>query len=70
MAAVPLIVDIERGVNDMPGRDGSCRPIERPRSAPVDAQIVQAVAKAKSPLPYGPKSQKEIGGEEIFAFSE
>jgi aspartate--ammonia ligase len=49
---VPLIVDIESGVNDMLDRDGSRTPIEfhianDNGKNPVDAQIVQAATKWK-----------------------
>ena len=50
--AVPLIVDVESGVNDLLDRDGSRTPIQfhisndRDRN-PVDAQIVQAATKWK-----------------------
>jgi len=52
MATVPLIVDIESGVNDMLDRDGSRTPIQFHISNdhekhPVDAQIVQAATKWK-----------------------
>jgi aspartate--ammonia ligase len=52
MVTVPLIVDIESGVNDMLDRDGSRTPIQfhisndREKHA-VDAQIVQAATKWK-----------------------
>lgn len=52
MVSVPLIVDIESGVNDMLDRDGSRAPIQFHISNdrdkhPVDAQIVQAATKWK-----------------------
>ena len=52
MVTVPLIVDIESGVNDMLDRDGSRTPIEfhirnDKNRHPVDAQIVQAATKWK-----------------------
>jgi aspartate--ammonia ligase len=52
MVTVPLIVDIESGVNDMLDRDGSRTPIEFHISNdrgehPIDAQIVQAATKWK-----------------------
>lgn len=52
MVSVPLIVDIESGVNDMLDRDGSRTPIQFHISNdrdkhPVDAQIVQAATKWK-----------------------
>jgi aspartate--ammonia ligase len=52
MVTVPLIVDIESGVNDMLDRDGSRTPIQFHISNdynkhPVDAQIVQAATKWK-----------------------
>jgi aspartate--ammonia ligase len=52
MATVPLIVDIESGVNDNLDRDGSRTPIQFHISNdhnrnPVDAQIVQAATKWK-----------------------
>jgi aspartate--ammonia ligase len=52
MVTVPLIVDVESGVNDMLDRDGSRTPIQfhisndRGRH-PVDAQVVQAATKWK-----------------------
>ena len=52
MVQVPLIVDVDSGVNDMLDRDGSRTPIQfhisndRDRH-PVDAQIVQAATKWK-----------------------
>ncbi len=52
MVQVPLIVDVESGVNDMLDRDGSRTPIQFHISNdydkhPVDAQIVQAATKWK-----------------------
>jgi aspartate--ammonia ligase len=52
MVTVPLIVDLESGVNDMLDRDGSRTPIEFHicndyDQHPVDAQIVQAATKWK-----------------------
>jgi aspartate--ammonia ligase len=52
MVTVPLIVDVESGVNDMLDRDGSRTPIEFHISNdydqhPVNAQIVQAATKWK-----------------------
>lgn len=52
MVTVPLIVDVESGVNDMLDRDGSRTPIQfhisNDRNAhPVDAQVVQAATKWK-----------------------
>lgn len=52
MAQVPLIVDVESGVNDMLDRDGSRTPIQFHISNdydkhPIDAQIVQAATKWK-----------------------
>ncbi len=52
MVAVPLIVDVESGVNDLLDRDGSRTPVEFPISNdhgkhPVHAQIVQAATKWK-----------------------
>ncbi|HXZ78454.1 MAG TPA: aspartate--ammonia ligase [Terriglobales bacterium] len=52
MVTVPLIVDVESGVNDMLDRDGSRTPIQfhisndRNRN-PIDAQVVQAATKWK-----------------------
>ncbi len=51
---VPLIVDVESGVNDMLDRDGSRTPIQFHISNdydkhPVDAQVVQAATKWKRP---------------------
>ena len=52
MVTVPLIVDIESGVNDMLDRDGSRTPIQFHISNdynqhPIDAQVVQAATKWK-----------------------
>ena len=52
MVAVPLIVDVESGVNDFLDRDGSRTPIQFHISNdrgkhPVDAQVVQAATKWK-----------------------
>src|SRR5215475_1457365 len=52
MVEVPLIVDIESGVNDMLDRDGSRTPIQFHISNdrgkhPIDAQVVQAATKWK-----------------------
>jgi len=52
MVSVPLIVDVESGVNDMLDRDGSRTPIQFHISNdrdkhPVDAQVVQAATKWK-----------------------
>jgi aspartate--ammonia ligase len=52
MVQVPLIVDVESGVNDMLDRDGSRTPIQFHISNdynkhPIDAQIVQAATKWK-----------------------
>ena len=52
MVQVPLIVDVESGVNDMLDRDGSRTPVQfhisNDRDAhPVDAQVVQAATKWK-----------------------
>jgi aspartate--ammonia ligase len=52
MVTVPLIVDVESGVNDMLDRDGARTPIQFHISNdfdkhPVDAQIVQAATKWK-----------------------
>jgi aspartate--ammonia ligase len=54
MVTVPLIVDVESGVNDMLDRDGSRTPIQFHISNdynknPVDAQVVQAATKWKRP---------------------
>jgi len=52
MVTVPLIVDVESGVNDLLDRDGSRTPIQFHMSNdherhPVDAQVVQAATKWK-----------------------
>ena len=52
MAQVPLIVDVESGINDMLDRDGSRTPIQFHITNdfdkhPVDAQVVQAATKWK-----------------------
>jgi len=51
MVQVPLIVDIESGVNDMLDRDGSRTPVEFPcglgLEEPITAQVVQAATKWK-----------------------
>src|SRR5450755_4110198 len=52
MVEVPLIVDVESGVNDMLDRDGSRTPIQFHISNdrnlhPIDAQVVQAATKWK-----------------------
>src|SRR5512135_1743832 len=52
MVTVPLIVDVDSGVNDMLDRDGSRTPIQFHISNdrdlhPVDAQVVQAATKWK-----------------------
>ena len=52
MVQVPLIVDVESGINDMLDRDGSRTPIQFHiandyNKHPVDAQIVQAATKWK-----------------------
>jgi len=52
MVEVPLIVDVESGVNDMLDRDGSRTPIQFRISNdrgkhPIDAQVVQAATKWK-----------------------
>jgi aspartate--ammonia ligase len=52
MVAVPLIVDIESGVNDLLDRDGARTPIQFHISNdygkhPIDAQVVQAATKWK-----------------------
>jgi aspartate--ammonia ligase len=52
MVAVPLIVDVESGVNDLLDRDGSRTPIQfhianNYDQHPVDAQVVQAATKWK-----------------------
>ena len=54
MVQVPLIVDVQSGVNDMLDRDGSRTPIQFHISNdydknPIDAQIVQAATKWKRP---------------------
>jgi aspartate--ammonia ligase len=54
MVRVPLIVDVESGVNDMLDRDGSRTPVQFHISNdynkhPVDAQVVQAATKWKRP---------------------
>jgi aspartate--ammonia ligase len=54
MVQVPLIVDVESGVNDLLDRDGSRTPIQFHISNdydkhPVDAQVVQAATKWKRP---------------------
>ena len=51
MVQVPLIVDVESGVNDMLDRDGSRTPVEFPcglgLEEPITAQVVQAATKWK-----------------------
>ena len=52
MVSVPLIVDVESGVNDMLDRDGSRTPVQfripnDHGKNPVDAQVVQAATKWK-----------------------
>jgi aspartate--ammonia ligase len=52
MVSVPLIVDVESGINDMLDRDGSRTPIQFHinndyNKHPVDAQVVQAATKWK-----------------------
>ncbi len=52
MVTVPLIVDVESGVNDMLDRDGSRTPIQfhinnDHNQHPIDAQVVQAATKWK-----------------------
>jgi len=51
MVQVPLIVDVESGVNDMLDRDGSRTPVEFPcglgLDKPITAQVVQAATKWK-----------------------
>src|SRR5208283_959963 len=52
MVQVPLIVDVESGINDLLDRDGSRTPIQFHISNdngknPIDAQIVQAATKWK-----------------------
>jgi aspartate--ammonia ligase len=54
MVQVPLIVDVESGVNDMLDRDGSRTPIQfhinnDHNKNPIDAQVVQAATKWKRP---------------------
>jgi aspartate--ammonia ligase len=53
MVQVPLIVDVESGVNDMLDRDGSRTPVEFPAglgiSPRITAQVVQAATKWKRP---------------------
>jgi aspartate--ammonia ligase len=54
MVQVPLIVDVESGVNDMLDRDGKRGPIQFHISNdydqhPIDAQVVQAATKWKRP---------------------
>jgi len=54
MVQVPLIVDVESGVNDMLDRDGSRTPIQFHifndyDKHPIDAQVVQAATKWKRP---------------------
>ena len=54
MVEVPLIVDVESGVNDMLDRDGSRTPIQFHISNdrdlhPINAQVVQAATKWKRP---------------------
>ncbi|MGA2831679.1 MAG: aspartate--ammonia ligase [Terracidiphilus sp.] len=54
MVEVPLIVDVESGVNDMLDRDGSRTPVQFHISNdrnlhPIDAQVVQAATKWKRP---------------------
>jgi aspartate--ammonia ligase len=54
MVQVPLIVDVESGVNDMLDRDGSRTPIQFHinndyNKHPIDAQVVQAATKWKRP---------------------
>jgi len=54
MVQVPLIVDVESGVNDMLDRDGSRTPIgfhisNDYNKNPIDAQVVQAATKWKRP---------------------
>jgi len=60
MVQVPLIVDVESGINDMLDRDGKRGPIQFHISNdydqhPIDAQVVQAATKWKRP------ALKEIG---------
>jgi aspartate--ammonia ligase len=52
MVEVPLIVDVESGVNDMLDRDGSRTPVQfhianDREKHPIDAQVVQAATKWK-----------------------
>ena len=51
MVTVPLIVDVESGVNDYLDRDGSRTPIQfhiaNDNKHPIDAQVVQAATKWK-----------------------
>jgi len=51
MVQVPLIVDVESGVNDMLDRDGSRTPVQFPcglgLDKPIQAQVVQAATKWK-----------------------
>ena len=51
MVQVPLIVDVESGVNDFLDRDGSRTPVEFPcglgLEKPIRAQVVQAATKWK-----------------------
>lgn len=52
MVMIPLIVDVESGVNDCLGRDGSRSPIHFHISNdndenPIDSQVVQAATKWK-----------------------
>jgi aspartate--ammonia ligase len=53
MVQVPLIVDVDSGVNDMLDRDGSRTPIEFPcglgLDKPIQASLVQAATKWKRP---------------------
>ena len=67
MVQVPLIVDVESGVNDMLDRDGSRTPIQFHISNdhnkhPIDAQVVQAATKWKriALLEFGMKSGEGI----------
>src|SRR3974377_556594 len=58
MVTVPLIVDVESGVNDLLDRDGSRMPIQFHISNdhdqhPIDAQVVQAATKWKRPALRG-----------------
>ncbi len=67
MVQVPLIVDVESGVNDMLDRDGSRTPIQfhisndREKN-PIDAQVVQAATKWKriALMQYGMKPGEGI----------